>query len=231
VSTKNIYFPKERSRKMVVKYIGPYKIMKDFGNNSYCIELPARLAQCGIHDVFYSKLLRVHVPNDNCLFPGRLETQIDDFGHNASGEWVIDCITSHVGSGSGRTATFEAIWRASDRTWAGYNHIKHVLGLLDYLELHGASSITTLQPGTEQPPDDPQVFAGATSYADEELVYHKHEQCPAASTRLSSFSSVLHISDMSADTSAPVAGGPPGDPTFVGSLSELAVVRDSEDLL
>jgi hypothetical protein len=157
----------------------------------------------------------VHVPNDDRLFPGRLETQIGDFGDDDSGEWVIDRIASHVGSG--RTATFEVIWRAGDRTWVEYDRIKRVPGLLDYLELQGAESIDTLQPGTGQPPDDPQVFVGAASYADDELVYYEREQRPAARTRLSSFSSALRISAMSTDVSAPAAPAPVEDapPTFI----------------
>lgn len=40
ISTKNITFPKGLARKLVPKYIGPYKIVKDFGNFSYRVELP-----------------------------------------------------------------------------------------------------------------------------------------------------------------------------------------------
>jgi hypothetical protein len=71
VPTKNINLPKGRARKLFVKYIGPYRVLRNFMNNSYRIELPARLLQCGVKDVFHSSLLRIHVPNDDRLFPGR----------------------------------------------------------------------------------------------------------------------------------------------------------------
>ncbi|KZT23383.1 hypothetical protein NEOLEDRAFT_1048714, partial [Neolentinus lepideus HHB14362 ss-1] len=57
--------PKELSRKLLPKWMGPYKIERDFGNNSYCLELPTNLQSRGIHNVFHSSLLRIHEPNDD----------------------------------------------------------------------------------------------------------------------------------------------------------------------
>lgn len=79
VSTRNLTFPKNLARKFIPKFVGPYKILEDFKNNSYRLALPSRMKQRGIHDVFHSSLLRIHVPNDDRLFPGRMETQIADF--------------------------------------------------------------------------------------------------------------------------------------------------------
>jgi hypothetical protein len=45
VSTKNILFPKGLARKLLPKYVGPYKIIQDYGNNSFCIDLPDHLKQ------------------------------------------------------------------------------------------------------------------------------------------------------------------------------------------
>jgi hypothetical protein len=70
VSTKNITFPKGYARKLVPKYIGPYKILEDFKNESYRIDLPRHLKHRGIHDSFHASLLRIHLPNDDRLFPG-----------------------------------------------------------------------------------------------------------------------------------------------------------------
>ena len=39
ISTKNISFPKGLARKLIPKYIGPYKIIKDFKNQSFLIDL------------------------------------------------------------------------------------------------------------------------------------------------------------------------------------------------
>ena len=104
VSTKNMSLPKEHTRKLAPKFIGPYEIISDYGNNSYKLDLPTHLKQRGIHPVFHASLLRIHVPNDNRLFPGRQEIQVADFGEGDR-EWQVDQILSHVGSGP--TATFE----------------------------------------------------------------------------------------------------------------------------
>lgn len=76
VSTKNTSLPRGLARKLISKYIGLYLITEDFKNNSYRIELPADLKRRGVHNVFHSLLLCVHKPNDDCLFPGRLASQV-----------------------------------------------------------------------------------------------------------------------------------------------------------
>ncbi|KIK50032.1 hypothetical protein GYMLUDRAFT_125430, partial [Collybiopsis luxurians FD-317 M1] len=77
------------------------------------IQLPLTLKRRGIHDVFHASLLRIHLPNDDRLFPGRLEDQIADFG-DVAGEWSVDRILSHTGS---RTdSMFEVQWKSGDTT-------------------------------------------------------------------------------------------------------------------
>jgi hypothetical protein len=132
VSTENISFPKGCARKLVVRYIGPYKILKDFGNNSFQIELPDCLKQRGIRDVFHASLLRVHVPNDNRLFPGRLESQVADFEDDDGAEWAADQILSH--DGAGREVILEVRWRAGDTTWVKYDRIKNLSVATEYLK-------------------------------------------------------------------------------------------------
>ena len=78
VSTKNISLPKGYARNLTPRYIGPYRIVQDYGNNSFKLDLPANLRRRGIHDVFHSSLLQVHQPNDDHLFPGRLDSQVAD---------------------------------------------------------------------------------------------------------------------------------------------------------
>ena len=76
LSSKNISFQKGLARKLLPKYLGPYKILKDYGNSSFQLDLLIHLKQRGVHDVFHSSLLRIHIPNDNRLFPGCMDTQL-----------------------------------------------------------------------------------------------------------------------------------------------------------
>ena len=138
ISTKNISFPKGTSQKLVPKFVGPYKISQDFGNYSYRIELPSSLCQRGIHNVFHLSLLRIHVPNDDCLFPGRLDEQIPKLGGTAR-EWTVDKILLHQGSHS--DAKFEVLWTSGNKTWLLYGEIAHLRVLTDYFEILGINDI------------------------------------------------------------------------------------------
>ena len=159
ISTKNISFPKGLARKLIPKFIGPYKVLTDFKNQSFRIELPSHLKQRGVTDVFHASLLRIHVPNDDRLFPGRLFTQLNP-GSETESEWAVDKIISH--SGSRRDAVFEVLWKAGDVTWLPYLQIEHLNALKEYIDLQGADNIDSLLIGKGKPPQqDPQIFSGS----------------------------------------------------------------------
>ncbi|KAJ2911813.1 hypothetical protein MD484_g8600, partial [Candolleomyces efflorescens] len=164
ISTKNISFPKGLARKLVPKYIGPYKILEDFKNFSFRIDLPASLKARGVHDVFHSSLLRVHKPNNDRLFPGRLDSQVAPIDDKPTeSEWSIDHIVSH--SGSGRNAMFEVKWRAGDRTWLPYDQVRDLEPLRAYLEALEVDDIVKLEMGTGKlPSNDPEIHVGSISF-------------------------------------------------------------------
>lgn len=149
ISTKNIALPKGLARKLAPKYIVPYRIIRDFGNFSYRIELPASLRRRGIHDVFHASLLRVHEPNDDRLFPGRLDSQVFDL-EDKDNEWAIEKFVSHRGSGS--DTVFEALWKSGDRTWVPYSLVARLEALKAYLEACGVEEIGDLPTGSSVPP-------------------------------------------------------------------------------
>ena len=65
LSSKNISFSKGLAQKLIPKFIGPYWILKDYSNASFQLELPTHLKRQGLHDIFHSSLLWIHVPSDN----------------------------------------------------------------------------------------------------------------------------------------------------------------------
>ena len=163
LSTKNISFAKGLARKLIPKFMGPYKILRDFDNSSFKLELPSHLKQRGVHDVFHSSLLCEHIPNDDRLFPGRMDTQIGT-GPETEGEWAVDRILSHAGSKT--DSHFEIRWKTGDITWLPYYQIAHLQALDDYLDLLGGTGISNLPRGKGLPPqDDPQVALGAVSFS------------------------------------------------------------------
>ncbi|KAF7761654.1 hypothetical protein Agabi119p4_9646 [Agaricus bisporus var. burnettii] len=139
VSTLNISLPKGLSRKLSPKFIRPYLIIEDFGNNSYRIKLPLDLRSRGVHDVFHSSLLRIHIPNDDRLFPGRSESQLMPVDESPGTEWTAEKIMSHA---------------------VGQDMISAGLTILEqYLEALSVRDIANLPLGRGQPPsEDPQVF-------------------------------------------------------------------------
>lgn len=163
VSTKNMALPKSLAQKFIPKYIEPYKIVRDFGNNSYHLDLPSNLWRRGIHDIFHSSLLRVHEPNDDRLFPGQLDSQVaelDDCDH----EWVIEKILGH--SGTGDDTVFEVTWKSGDQTWVLYSSIAHVGALAAYFKALGIENVRDLPENANFPPlEDSQLFVGSLQFA------------------------------------------------------------------
>jgi hypothetical protein len=98
ISIKNIRFPKGLACKLIPKYIGPYLIVKDFLNQSFQIELPVKLKNRGVYNVFHAALLRIHHPNDDRLIPGRLDSQIR-LPESSEEEWAVEQILPHSGKG------------------------------------------------------------------------------------------------------------------------------------
>lgn len=190
VSTKNLAVPKGRARKLVPKYIGPYKVLRDFGNSSFRIELPANLKSRGLHDVFHASLLRIHAPNDDRLFPGRLDSQVEYLG-GTEGEWMIERIKAHAGQGSG--ALFEVLWKSGDVTWLPYDQISKSTALEDYLESQGVQGIRSLPRGTGRPPQELELIVSTIGWklrealgrfkAEEDHKTHRVRPCPMQNTR------------------------------------------------
>jgi hypothetical protein len=152
ISTKNLSLPKGRARKLFSKYIGPYPIEKSFGNNSFRVQLPPELSRRGVHPVYHSSqaLLRIHVPSDDRLFPGRLAPQVANLDLDPK-EWQVDRITSH--RGKGREAEFEIRWKAGDTTWISYDDALALDALQDYCEALGVGTPGELPMGKSPPSD------------------------------------------------------------------------------
>lgn len=162
VSTKNLSLPKGLTRKLTPKFIGPYCLLKSYGNNSFLVDLPHRLRQRGIHPVFHSSLLRIHIPNDDQLFPGRLDNQVFEFDGEREPEWQVNSILSH--RGTGKNAEFQVEWKTGDVTWLSYDQVSHLDALGEYLDLLGLANITGLMPrDKESSRDDPRLDVRALS--------------------------------------------------------------------
>ena len=70
LSTKNLTLPKGRARKLMPRFIGPYKVLKLMNDSlNITIELPQELKDRRISPTFHTNLVRPYVENNNILFP------------------------------------------------------------------------------------------------------------------------------------------------------------------
>jgi transposase InsO family protein len=159
LSTTNLNLPKGRSRKLVPKYIGPYRVNKvKSPGASYELDLPAELRSRGVHPVFHTSLLRPHVPNDDRRFPGRELRQLSAF-ERAPKEYLIDKIVDHYGKG--KEALFKVVWRSGDSTWMTYRDVSQADVLRPYCELMGVRDVDSLPKGKAPEPVEVELHCGA----------------------------------------------------------------------
>jgi hypothetical protein len=150
LSTENLSIPKGHTRKLFPKFIGPFRITKEISSGTtYQLQLPAELCSWGIHPDFHASLLHIHVPNDDCQFPGHAVPQVTGLGSPAD-KFLIDRIVSHYGHGS--NIWFELLWQSGDHAWLRYGSIKHLSALEVYLKNLNCHSIFDLPTGAGKPP-------------------------------------------------------------------------------
>ena len=97
---------RQQVRKLVLKYIKPYRIIRNTGNKAFKLELPLEMKNHNIHSVFYTLLLRIHVFNNNRLFLKKEVGQVTGLS-NKNQEWTVDSIETHTGKG--RTTLFKVL--------------------------------------------------------------------------------------------------------------------------
>ena len=102
LSTQNLTLPKGRVRKLVPKYIGPYKVVKAHNEAStVTLELPPVLIAQWISPTFHMGLVRKFVANNDELFPKWDAESFYDFGQDDEQEWLVEeIITSHCWTNS-----------------------------------------------------------------------------------------------------------------------------------
>ncbi|OJT11495.1 hypothetical protein TRAPUB_11986 [Trametes pubescens] len=143
LSTKNLSVPKGRARKLVPKFIGPYKVIKSFPSMlNYMLDLPPELKDRHIHPRFHVSLLRKHKTNNDALFSRREARVFYDFRADDSAEWLVDEIVGH--EWPGQKCQFHMWWTLGDNTWEPYKHCKDLATLDEYCCLMGVKSWRSL---------------------------------------------------------------------------------------
>ena len=136
LSTENLSLPKSRTRKLMPKFIGPYKVLDSHpGESRYTLDLPSELKARRIHPTFHVSCLQPFVKNDDKLFPRREVRVYYDFSDAEDEEWLVDDILAHRWKEN--RISFLLQWNLSDTTWEPYAECKELAALDRYLELLG----------------------------------------------------------------------------------------------
>ena len=137
LSTKNLNLPKGRSKKLVPRFIGPYKIATVHGNSSnVTLELPEDLKKRRIHPTFHTSLVKPYIANDDDRFPKRDTHVTYDMGENDELEWFVDEIIGHQWTSKDKLE-LRVQWTLGDVTWEPLQNCNELEALDRYLELQG----------------------------------------------------------------------------------------------
>ena len=135
LSTKNLNIPQGLARKLVPKYIGPFRIQKEYPNTStFKLELPSSIR---IHPAFHSSLLKPYIPNDDWKFPNRQNLWSYTLDLRQDEEYVVDSIIGHHRV-AGKKLNFVVLWASGEVTSEPLSYVDELEALDDYLELKGA---------------------------------------------------------------------------------------------
>ena len=136
MSTENLSLPKNRSRKLMPKFIGPYTVTQSHPDESrYTLDLPPELKAQRIHPSFHISQLQTYSKNNNKIFPKDKVCAYYDFGNAEDEEWLVDEIIAHQWKGN--KLLFLVQWNLGDTTWEPYTECKDLEALDRYLEILG----------------------------------------------------------------------------------------------
>jgi transposase InsO family protein len=140
LSTKNINFPKGRARKLIPRFIGPYRVTAANNDSAnVTLELPEDLKKRKVHSTFHISLIRPHEPNDDEKFPRRDTHVTYELGDDDEAEWFVDEIIGHQWDAQGKLE-LRVQWTLGDVTWEPLQNCNELEALDRYLELHGAKT-------------------------------------------------------------------------------------------
>jgi hypothetical protein len=144
LSTQNLTLPKGRARKLVPRYIGPYRVTEAH-NKALTVtrDLPEDLKNQHVSPTFHTNLIRRYIANNDDLFPQREAKSFYDFGANTDEEWLIDEIIAHRRINF-KELEFQVCWTLGNVTWEPMSACKDLEALDNYLELRGVSKLHDL---------------------------------------------------------------------------------------
>ena len=106
LSTKNLRLKAPGVRKLLPRFIGPFRVLRRIGEVAYKLELPSHLR---LHDVFHVSLLKPYQASGTVQPPPPLEVS------DGSLEYVVEQVLTHRVRRRGQSSTREYLIK-----WEGY---------------------------------------------------------------------------------------------------------------
>ena len=134
--TKNLALPKGWARKLLPRYIGPYKVVEvHTAALTVMLELPSELVSRWVHPTFHVSLIQAHVANDDEQFPCHDTQSYYNFSPTDEHKWFVNEILAHQWVNK-KDLEFQVRWTLGDITWEPKASCKDLEALDAYLELH-----------------------------------------------------------------------------------------------
>lgn len=152
LATDDLRLPKSRARKLVPRFIGPYRVTEYYPRSHVVkLALPEELINRRIHNKFHvSRLRKAHL-SDLEMFPHRDSNVFYDFGGNDELESVVRDILAHKWEGRNHDKlTFYVRYEDGDAEWREWALCEDLKALDDYLQLRGVENPTDLPKETSQ---------------------------------------------------------------------------------
>ena len=118
----------DQSRKLLPKFIGPFKVLQVVNRNSYKLELPDMYKR--LHPVFNISRLRPYRANDSTVFPNREILDRPPPPLDDDDSYIVECIIDkcRVKQRNGRYVQWYLVkwvgYPESDATWKPAAHLK-----------------------------------------------------------------------------------------------------------
>ncbi|KAI0077322.1 hypothetical protein K474DRAFT_1571969, partial [Panus rudis PR-1116 ss-1] len=107
--------------------------------SSYTLNLPAELRNRNIHPTFHIKQLRLHIANDDDLFPGRELVSLYDFSQPEDLPKYVEEVVTHMWTRTGKLRVYVR-WGTGEVSWEDVEDLEGVGRLQEYYELMGVST-------------------------------------------------------------------------------------------